>query len=232
LISEPQATAIKKSPLNTDMTYPASNDNIRDARPGLSRLHLGAFDCAIPGWINTDITPHLWISRIPMGAWMLNTFGLLSDKRYAAYRDGRFRALRYVDLTKPLPFGDKSCDAVFSSHVFEHLFMDEVERLVPEIWRVLVPGGICRVVVPDLEKIVAQFDPEDPGLFIREIYEVGSRSAVKNTHHCGFTSASLRNLFLRCGFSRTRKCSYLEGDCPDIDRLDNRPESIFFEATK
>ncbi len=110
--------------------------------------------------------------------------------------------------------------------------MEDVERLVPEIRRVLVEGGVCRVVVPDLEKIVARFDPADPRQFIGEIYEVGSRSAVKNAHHCGFTHASLGTLFQRAGFSQARKCAYREGDCPDIDRLDNRPESIFFEATK
>lgn len=196
------------------------------------RLHLGAFDCAIPGWINTDITPHIWISRIPLAAWALHSLGMLSEKRYAAYRDGRFRMLQYVDLTKPLPFDDGSCEAIFSSHVFEHLFLDEVERLVPQIFRVLVPGGVCRVVVPDLEKIVAQFNPANPTTFIEEIYEVGSRSAVKNAHHCGFTYASLASLFERSGFSEIRRCAFLEGNCPDIDQLDNRPESLFFEAIK
>lgn len=215
------------------MVDPEFKTNIKHGRDAtLSLLHLGAFDCGIPGWINTDITPHIWISRIPAAARLLRALGLLSDKRYAAYCDGRFRALRYVNLSKPLPFKDQSCEAVFSSHVFEHLFMDEVEQLVPEICRVLAPGGICRVVVPDLEKIIADFNPENPAPFISEIYEVGSRSAVKNSHHCGFTHASLAALFRRSGFSRTRKCSYLVGDCPDIDRLDNRPESIFFEATK
>jgi SAM-dependent methyltransferase len=215
------------------MANSITKHGLNTADPGhLSRLHLGAFDCAIPGWVNTDITPHLWIARIPMADKVLRGLGKLSDERYAAYRDGRFRSLRYVDLTKPLPFDDESCEAVFSSHVFEHLFMDEVERLVPEIYRVLVKGGVCRVVVPDLEKIVARFDPADPTPFIDEIYEIGSRSAVKNAHHCGFTHASLGMLFRRAGFSQSKKCHYREGDCPDIGRLDNRPESIFFEATK
>ncbi len=204
----------------------------RAGQNGLIRLHLGAFDCGIPNWVNTDITPHLWISRIPFAGQVMRAFGMLSDERYAAYSDGRFRALRYVDLAKRLPFGNGSCEAVFSSHVFEHLFMDEVEKLVPEIFRVLAPGGICRVVVPDLEKIVARFDPSDPGPFIRDIYEIGSRSAVKNAHHCGFTHASLASLFQRAGFSQTRKCAYRSGNCPDIELLDNRPDSIFFEATK
>jgi SAM-dependent methyltransferase len=201
-------------------------------RNGLFRVQLGAFDCAIPGWVNTDVTPHLWIARIPMAGRVLHSLGKLSDERYTAYRDGRFRSLRYVDLTKALPFKDKSCEAVFSSHAFEHLFMEEVERLVPEIWRVLITGGVCRVIVPDLEKIVACFDPADPRKFIEDIYEVGNRSAVKNAHHCGFTHTSLSTLFLSAGFSQTRKCEYKKGDCPDIDRLDSRPESIFFEATK
>ena len=29
-------------------------------------LHLGCFDRPIPGWVNTDITPHLFIARVPL----------------------------------------------------------------------------------------------------------------------------------------------------------------------
>ena len=41
-----------------------------DNAPGhaLSRLHIGAFNCGIAGWINTDITMHLWIARVPLAA--------------------------------------------------------------------------------------------------------------------------------------------------------------------
>lgn len=198
----------------------------------LGRLHLGAFDCAIEGWINTDITPHIWIARTPLAARALYTLGKMSEERYAAHRDGRFQRLRYVDLTKPLPFPDNSFEAVYSSHVFEHLFMDEVERLVPEIKRVLAPGGVCRTLVPDMGKIVQNFDPEKPGPFITDIFEIGVRSAVKNAHHCGFTHASISQLFRSAGFPETRICAYRQGNCPDIEQLDNRPDSIFFEAKK
>jgi SAM-dependent methyltransferase len=213
------------------MASVSSKSDPNEGRPSV-RLHLGAFDCGIFGWVNTDITPHMWIARIPLAPALLYRLGVLSAYRYQAYRDGRFRMLQYVNLTKPLPYGDSSCEAVFSSHVFEHLFFDEVERLVREIWRVLRPGGVCRVVVPDLERIVAEFDPSDPTAFINEIYEVGTRSAVKNSHHCGFTQASLTSLFRRAGFSTTYKRDFGVGVCPDIDKLDNRPESIFFEAMK
>ena len=57
------------------------------------------------------------------------------------------------DITKGIPFADNSFDAVYHSHVFEHLKPDQGERLLKECFRVLAPGGVLRIVVPDLEKI-------------------------------------------------------------------------------
>ncbi len=118
------------------------------------KLHLGASNCSVPGWVNTDITPHIWIAKIPFAASILRFLGPVTQERYEQHRRGAFKNLKHMDLTKPLPFADESVSAVFSSHVFEHLFFDEVDRLVGEIQRVLVPGGVCRVVVPDIEKIM------------------------------------------------------------------------------
>jgi SAM-dependent methyltransferase len=196
------------------------------------RLHLGAFDCGIDGWVNTDVTPHLFVARVPFLAHAMRASGLLNAERFDQHRRGIFRRLRYMDLTKPLPLPAGSCEAVFSAHVFEHLFLEEIEPLVRELHRILVPGGICRVVVPDLEKIVALFNVERPEPFLREMFEIGARKAVKNAHHCGFTKASLTRIFLESGFSRTEICDFQQGRCPDLDKLDNRPSSIFFEAEK
>ena len=57
------------------------------------------------------------------------------------------------DITSGLPFEDNSLDVVYHSHVLEHLRPDDGERLLEECYRVLAPGGVLRVVVPDLEKI-------------------------------------------------------------------------------
>lgn len=61
------------------------------------------------------------------------------------------------DVTNPLPFEDSSYDACYSSHVLEHLSRDEALLLLTEIHRVLKPGGIIRLVVPDLEGIVRTY---------------------------------------------------------------------------
>jgi SAM-dependent methyltransferase len=197
------------------------------------KLHLGAFDCAVEGWLNTDVTPHIFISKIPGAAELLRAVGKLDDKKYEMHRSGQFRALTYVDLTRNLPFSDASVAAVFSSHVFEHLFPDEIRRLVVEVHRVLVSGGVCRVVVPDLEKVVALYDREAPERFLSSMFEADTRDAVKNGHHWGFTGASLKKLFADCGFATADVVSFREGQCPDLGVLDNRPEeSLFFEAVK
>ena len=57
------------------------------------------------------------------------------------------------DITTGLPFSDNSFDAVYHSHVLEHLHPNHGIELIRECLRVLKPGGIARIVVPDLEKI-------------------------------------------------------------------------------
>ena len=55
------------------------------------------------------------------------------------------------DIRRPLNFSTTSFDAVYANHVLEHLTLDEGGKFVAELYRVLKPNGVCRVVVPDLE---------------------------------------------------------------------------------
>lgn len=198
----------------------------------LMKLHIGAFHRGIDGWINTDITPHIWIAKIPFLAYVFYKFKLINHERYVQHSTGSFKKLKYLNLCNPLPYKDESLDAIFSSHVFEHLFLDEVTPLINECYRVLKKGGICRVIVPDLEKIILLYNNEDPRKFIVDIYEVATRREVKDQHHSAFTGKFLSNLFKNAGFSECAILTYQRGKCPDIDKLDNRPDSLFFEATK
>jgi SAM-dependent methyltransferase len=61
--------------------------------------------------------------------------------------------VRRHDVTRPLPFDDAMFDAVYHSHVLEHLPRDRAPALLAECRRVLRPGGVLRVAVPDLEQI-------------------------------------------------------------------------------
>jgi predicted SAM-dependent methyltransferase len=61
------------------------------------------------------------------------------------------------DLRQGLPFADGACDAVYHSHVLEHLRPEEAQQLLAECHRVLKPGGTLRIAVPDLEGIARQY---------------------------------------------------------------------------
>jgi predicted SAM-dependent methyltransferase len=72
--------------------------------------------------------------------------------------------LNRVDLREKWPFSDASVSHVYSEHVFEHFELQrEVTHFLSEARRVLQPGGIFDVGVPDTEwPLRAYGNPDDP----------------------------------------------------------------------
>jgi len=58
------------------------------------------------------------------------------------------------DISKGIPFPDRSFSVVYHSHLLEHLRKEHALAFLRECHRVLKCGGILRVVVPNLEQIV------------------------------------------------------------------------------
>lgn len=79
----------------------------------------------------------------------------MNDQRRAFF-DGMDDVLVH-DLRKGIPAADGSADAVYHSHVLEHIDRYAVPGFFAEIRRVLRPGGVHRVVVPDLERYARQY---------------------------------------------------------------------------
>lgn len=60
---------------------------------------------------------------------------------------------------------DNSCDVVFCSHVFEHIPHIKLPMVISEINRVLKPGGVFRMLTPDLEIIAKAYVNRDMEFF-------------------------------------------------------------------
>ncbi len=67
------------------------------------------------------------------------------------------RRVERYDCRERLPFQDGIVDAVYSSHLIEHLPATIARYFVQESFRVLRPGGVLRLVTPDLEKLAFEY---------------------------------------------------------------------------
>ena len=110
-------------------------------------LNIGSGPAVAPGWISID------------GSWQARFTGRPMAARLVAWLTGRQvghwpAGIRCLDVRRGLPFVDSSASVVYSSHLIEHLFRDEAGALLRDALRVLVPGGICRIVVPDMRSMV------------------------------------------------------------------------------
>ena len=65
--------------------------------------------------------------------------------------------VRPWNLSHGLPFEREQVDACYASHVLEHLTREQARALLVECLRVLRPGGIVRLAVPDLEGIAREY---------------------------------------------------------------------------
>jgi len=109
-------------------------------------VQFGCAWSAPQGWRNFDASPTLRFERIPV-------LGKLYTKN-----DSRFPSnVEYGDITKGLPVGDASCDAIYCSHVLEHLSLEDCRAALRNTHNMLKPGGVFRLVLPDLEYLIRQY---------------------------------------------------------------------------
>jgi SAM-dependent methyltransferase len=113
-------------------------------------VNLGSGERTGARWINVDGSWQAWLAGRPPLA------------RLASWVTGRPvgtwpRTMLCRDVRRRLPFRTESVAAVFSSHLVEHLRYDDARRLMDEARRVLVSGGVCRVIVPDLADMVRAY---------------------------------------------------------------------------
>ena len=89
-----------------------------------------------------------------------------------------------VNLIKnKIPYDDNIFDVIYSKSVIEHFYYPE--KILTEAYRVLKPGGIIITLTPDWEYIFKSF------------YE-------DFTHRTPFTSMSLKDIHLVCGFKNIK----------------------------
>jgi predicted SAM-dependent methyltransferase len=114
-----------------------------------------------------------------------------------------------ADIGQRLPYDDDAADLIYASHLLEHFPTANAPRLLAEWRRVLQPGGVLLVAVPDLE-VVASMLVERRGWFtppnapwLGVLY--GGQKDEYDFHKTGFTAPWLAYLLREAGFGEVQR---------------------------
>ncbi|MCB1236110.1 MAG: class I SAM-dependent methyltransferase [Verrucomicrobiae bacterium] len=144
---------------------------VRPSEKPVRRLHIGAMGphslanpalkrLIDPSWVHLGDTPEVGgrharlrlkdalVARLRPLKYRLR--GIEVPDLDAIRRRTEFRPF-YYQIGDRLDFEDDAFGFVLSEHFFEHLFLDEAAALFAECHRVLRPGGVLRVSVPDAD---------------------------------------------------------------------------------
>jgi predicted SAM-dependent methyltransferase len=208
----------------------------RDPVDGRVKVNLGCGLAVAPGWINVDASLNAVLANLPRVLLPI-AYRLSGSNRYYTREQyiGLLSGHRFVhhDLAHSLPFDDDSVDVVYSSHFVEHLFRDEAVVLMRESLRILKPGGLVRVCVPDLAHAVECYRRGFKREMLEQYFFVEDRSSFLARHKYMYDFDLLREALEAAGFTAVERRAWREGRAPDLSLLDNRPdETLFVEAEK
>ena len=151
------------------------------------------------------------------------------------------------DVTKRLPFPDRHISGIFTEHMIEHVPFDAALNLLKECRRILRPGGVLRIVVPDGELYLAEYakhhagqkceipyaeNDQDRFSFVTPMISV-NRIFRSHGHLFMWDFETFNTALHMAGFTNVDRRSFGEGADPRLlrDAADRRIESLYLEAT-
>lgn len=113
------------------------------------------------------------------------------------------------DIKKALPYKAETFDAVYSSHLLEHLSIEVAKNLLSECCRVLKPSGVLRLVIPDLEY--------NAKLYLESLSKLKADKSPLNKEHYEWAVLNLTDQFVREKSGGEMKKFLLRRDLQDDD---------------
>ncbi len=153
----------------------------------------------------------------------------------------------WLDVRNGLPFPSNSVDSIYSTHMFEHFYADELNRLLRECFRVLKAGGGMRLIVPNLESAITAYHRNESGWFDdsfpRHFDSLGGRFSnfvfCDGQHRTAFDFSYFDEVLRAAGFreverSAEGKSRVYAGQVPPYEPGDTAdlPHSLYVEAFK
>ena len=112
----------------------------------MKKIHIGCGMNAPHSFENFDASPTLRFERLPI-------IGKLYTKNATRFPENA----KYGNIVNGVDVGKNSADAVYCSHVLEHLSKEEFYIALKNIYSYLKVGGVFRMIMPDLHSYAKQY---------------------------------------------------------------------------
>lgn len=208
-------------------------------------LNLGCGHNTSEHWDNFDRSPmivlrrHMWLKKL------LQKGGILTEEHIPDYPENVSRR----DLVRPLPYEDETVSAIYSSHMLEHMYFDDARNVLSECARVSRPGAVLRLALPDTlqfaRALVEAGDDADgkAALEYNDMLRTYPKARPTGTRRVAFAGGSnwhkwqptrglLRSMLADAGFNEITEFEYRVGTLPELDIVEVREDSMFFEARR
>jgi len=123
----------------------------------------------------------------------------------------------------PLDLPDASVDAIYASHILEHFGHREVLPVLREWVRVLVPGGLLQVAVPNFDQVIVEYQNGNRDMV--EMWLMGGQTNQYDQHRSLWSPAKLRRAFELVGLENIQPWTSNLTDCAAL------PISLNLQAT-
>ena len=124
------------------------------AGDSVMKLNLGCGPVHAANWVNVDGSNRAWLaSRLPWLDRLLVAAGLIAPTEFN-------ERTVFAPLLRRFPWKNASADAIYMGEILEHFTQKDGERVLSECYRVLKPGGLLRVRVPDRARFWKQYVEE------------------------------------------------------------------------
>jgi predicted SAM-dependent methyltransferase len=119
-------------------------------------------------------------------------------------------------------FTDAAADLIYCCHAFEYFDRDQGTAVLKEWRRVLRPGGVLRLAVPDFEALCTLYSRTgDIGLVLGPLYgrmTIGTGTGAQLIYHrTVYDFASLERMCLEAGFRACRRYDWRATDHRGVD---------------
>ena len=124
----------------------------------------------------------------------------------------------------PLKYEDGSVDEIRAVHVLEHFGFDVIGHVLDDWSRVLKPGGLLRISVPDMEKIAGMLQSGSDTKW--PLYLMGGQTGPNDFHKSAFTRETLSADMIAAGIGKIESWESGNVDCA------SHPVSLNLQGTK